>query len=416
MKHRRPAAAGRLLCLAGWLAAGVLLGTAGGATAQTAGSGGGAGTPAPLAGLQAREAILVEVDTGTTLFARDPDAEVPIASTTKLMTAYVTLERKPLERVLVAQPYDAEVGESLAHLTVGRGYSVASLLRGLLIPSGNDAAHTLAIDVGGSTANFVALMNAAAAKLGLTRTHYATPVGLDTPGNYSTAANLATLAQVLMRNWFFAKVVREPDADLPDGTELENSDDLIGEYPWLVGVKTGHTADAGYCLVGAASDGGVHLISVVLGDPSNAARDADTLALLRYGLHLYRRVPIAVAGRTYLDVFTNGSTTGHVALAAERGASIVVPRSIRVAASISAPPMVHGPIAAGADEGAIVVREDGRVALEVPLVTVSAVRGAGGAGIVVLVLLAVALAIVLAASLMLMRRRARGSAGKGAPR
>jgi D-alanyl-D-alanine carboxypeptidase (penicillin-binding protein 5/6) len=371
--------------------------------------------PASLAQLQAREAILVETDTGATLFARNAQTPVPIASTTKLMTAYVTLEYEPLERKLIEQPYYAEAGESLADLTPGRAYTVASLLRGLLIPSGNDAAHTLAIDVGGTDQHFLAMMNAAAAQLGLDDTHYTTPVGLDTPGNYSTATDLAKLAQVLMRNWFFAKVVREPQAVLPYGTVLVNSDDLIGTVPWLVGVKTGHTAGAGYCLVGAASAGGVHLVSVVLGDPSNAARDADTLALLRYGLHLYRNVPIAVAGRTYVRATVNGSSTEHVALVAAHSESLTVTRQTPLEASlVGVPSTLQGPIAAGTPEGAIVARENGRVTLTIPLLTQTAVAGDPGSSL--LVKLLIALAVALAASLLLMRRRARRAVRRGAPR
>ena len=242
----------------------------------------------PSLQLAAKEALLVDTDTGTTLFALHPNREVPIASTTKLMTAYVTLEFETLSQIVVERPYDADDGadQSLAGLPVGAHYSIADMLRAMLLPSGNDVAHSLALDVGGTRRHFLALMNAAARKLGLTHTHYTTPVGLDTAGNYSSADDLETLAVALMRDPFFAAVVRERSAYLPHGIEVNNTNDLLA-YDFIVGIKTGHTLDAGYCLVGAASRDGVHLISVVLGDPSEAARDDDTLTLLRYGLHLY---------------------------------------------------------------------------------------------------------------------------------
>lgn len=242
----------------------------------------------PSLRLAAREALLVDTDTGTTLFALHPNREVPIASTTKLMTAYVTLEFETLGHMVVERPYDADDGadQSLAGLPVGAHYSIADMLRAMLLPSGNDVAHSLALDVGGTRRHFLALMNAAARKLGLTHTHYTTPVGLDTAGNYSSADDLETLAVALMRDPFFAAVVRERSAYLPHGIEVSNTNDLLA-YHFIVGIKTGHTLDAGYCLVGAARRDGVHLISVVLGDPSEAARDEDTLTLLRYGLHLY---------------------------------------------------------------------------------------------------------------------------------
>jgi D-alanyl-D-alanine carboxypeptidase (penicillin-binding protein 5/6) len=251
----------------------------------------------PSLALAAREALLVDTDTGTTLFALHPNREVPIASTTKLMTAYVTLEFETLNHMVVERPYDADDGsdQSLAGLPVGAHYSIADMLRAMLLPSGNDVAHSLALDVGGTRRHFLALMNAAARKLGLTHTHYTTPVGLDSAGNYSSADDLETLAVALMRDPFFAAVVRERSAYLPHGIEVNNTNDLLA-YHFVVGIKTGHTLDAGYCLVGAGSRDGVHLISVVLGDPSEAARDDDTLTLLRYGLHRYDTRRIALKG------------------------------------------------------------------------------------------------------------------------
>lgn len=365
-------------------------------------------TIAKPSGLQAREALLIETDTATTLFARGANARVPIASTTKLMTAYVTLETQSLAHVFVEQPYAASPDESLAGLTPGTRYNVADLLRAMLIASGGDAANTLALDIGhGSMARFLALMNADAKQLGLTHTHYTTPVGLDTPGNYSSAANLATLAQVLLRNKFFAKVVTEPEAILHDGLVVKNTDDLIGVYPFMVGVKTGHTQDAGYCLVGAASWHGVHLMSVVLGDPSIAARDADTLTLLRYGLRLYHRVTIAVRGRTYFTLGVSGGSTQKVALVAARSAGIVISRAVAVHVALAGvPAQLQAPLAAGSQVGAIDVTENGKLALSVPLLTQAAVAAApeSGASYGVVIL---ALFVLGGCSLGGMRARAR---------
>jgi D-alanyl-D-alanine carboxypeptidase (penicillin-binding protein 5/6) len=358
--------------------------------------------------IDAREAILIETDLGKTLFSRHARREAPIASTTKLMTAYVTLEREPLTRVLVEQPYDAGPGESLAHLPAGGRYSVADLLRAMLLPSGNDVANSLAIDVGGTVPRFVAQMNGAARRLGLRGTHYATPVGLDTPGNYSTARNLAVLAEDLLRDPFFAAVVHEPNAYLPGGVEVTNHEGyLYAEYPFLVGVKSGHTAAAGYCFVGAASWHGVHLISVVLGDPTQAERDEDTIDLLRYGLALYHHVPFAVKGRAYKEVSVSGSAQP-VALVAERDGGLVLARGEPVEVSfVGVPSDLQGPLAAGTPEGSLDVSEDGQLALSVPLVTAAALAApapsAGG-------LYAVALPVLLVlagCSLMAMRGRLR---------
>jgi serine-type D-Ala-D-Ala carboxypeptidase (penicillin-binding protein 5/6) len=386
------------------------------ATAGAAGSLSRETVAAPV--LQAREAILIETDTGTTVFARRAQAEVAIASTTKMMTAYVALEHEPLDRVFVEQPYKPAPGESLAGLTPGAHYSVADLLRAMLLPSGGDAAHTLAVDVGGgSLPRFLTLMNAAATQLKLGDTHYTTPVGLDTPGNYSTASDLARLAEDLLHFPFIAKIVAEPRAQLHSGLVVTNRNDLVGEYPFVVGVKTGHTEDAGYCLVGAASWHGVHLVSVVLGDGSIAGRDADTLALLRYGLRLYHDVPVAVDGRSYASVAVNGSSGEHVSLVASRGAALVASRATKVSVAVTGvPSQLQGPLAAGTTVGSLDASEGGKVVVSVPLVTATAVAAIGptssassyGAAIVALIVFG-------GCTLRLMRwrvtRRARQSGG-----
>lgn len=229
-------------------------------------------------------------DTGAVVYSnRHTHERRPIASTTKLMSAYVALAHASLGHRVTVQPYAASPGETVAGLPVGRRLDVNDLLKAMLLPSGGDAAHSLAVDLAGSSGRFVAWMNAAARKLGLRDTHYATPVGLDTPANYSSAGDLARLALALMREPAFARIVRMRSARLTDGQTVVNRNDLVGRYPYVLGVKTGHTRDAGYCLVGAARRRGETVISVVLDDPSEAARDADTLALLRYAL---ARVPL----------------------------------------------------------------------------------------------------------------------------
>jgi serine-type D-Ala-D-Ala carboxypeptidase (penicillin-binding protein 5/6) len=228
---------------------------------------------------------VIEADTGRVLYAKDDQQRLPIASTTKLMTAYVALAHATPGKVLTVQPYTPAPEETVAGLVPGQRLTVSDLLKAMLLPSGGDAAHTLAVDLGGgSLTRFVGWMNSAAARLHMGNTHYSTPVGLDTPGNYSTAADLAELAKKLLEDPVVAQIVAMASARLTDGQVVSNRNDLVGRFPWVVGVKTGHTAGAGYCLVGAGRRDGHEAISVVLGDPSETARDSDTLQLLRYGL------------------------------------------------------------------------------------------------------------------------------------
>ena len=375
-----------------------------------------AAPPPGLAELPARALVLIARGSGKVLFAEHANVELPIASTTKLMTALVTVEREQAGRTLVEQPYTAGVGESLADVPAGGRLPLADMLRAMLLPSGNNVAYSLAVDVGGSIARFVSMMNVLAALLNLGRTHFTTPIGLDTPGdNYSTATDLARLARVVLRDPLIAKIVNQTSARLADGVVVDNRNDLIGVYRWIVGVKTGSTQDAGQCLVAAASLNGVHLISVVLGAPSEAARDADTLALLRYGLSLFRSVPVAVAGRVYASIPVTGRSRP-ARLIARRSLRVVLARSVRLHVSLNVvPARLVGPLRAGTVEGAIRVHENGRVVQSVALVTAAAVpaprlvvqQGAlgwiagGGAGLTI---------IVLGCSLPLMRRRAMRSA------
>jgi D-alanyl-D-alanine carboxypeptidase (penicillin-binding protein 5/6) len=324
-------------------------------------------------------ALLIEPQTQDVVFARKADARRPIASTTKLMTALLTLESMRLDDVVTAAPYSPAPAESLMGLRTGERITVADLLRGLLVVSANDAAVTLAVDVAGSRRRFVALMNRRARQLGLTDTHYANPVGLDAPGNYSSAADLVKLTLVLRQRAFFRATTDLAAVTLHSGSHarrLVNRNGLVRTVPYVNGVKTGHTNSAGYVLVGSATRSGVTLISAVLGDPSEAQRNADSLALLRYGLARYHRVVpvkkgVVVAGAAlkYRDE--------KVGLVASRTVGRVARRTERVTTQIiGAPAEIEGPLPAGARVGTILVRQRGTVVDRVALVTERAVAAA----------------------------------------
>ena len=231
-------------------------------------------------------ALVADAADGAIYYGEDEHRRLPIASTTKLMTALVTLERVPLDAVFTAPPYDADGTESLMRLSAGERLTVRDLLRGLLLPSGNDAAATLAVGVAGSQQAFVALMNARARQLGMHDTTYADPIGLD-PATRSSAADLLTLTRALRRHAFFRRTVAQQAVTLDSGAwrrTLTNTNDLLGGRLHVDGVKTGHTKAAGYVLVGSATGRGRTVISVVLGTRSERDRDEATLRLLAYGL------------------------------------------------------------------------------------------------------------------------------------
>jgi D-alanyl-D-alanine carboxypeptidase (penicillin-binding protein 5/6) len=341
--------------------------------------------PAPAGAVErphvrAPAAILLDARSGDVLLARHPDDERPMASTTKLMTALLTLERARPTDVFRAADYHPGPLESRIGLRPGERMRVQDLLVALLLESANDAAVTLAEGVGGTAADFVGAMNARAAQLGLTETSYANPVGLDDPGNHSSARDLANLARVLLRNRRFADIVDRPQATLHSGARrrtLANRNRLVRTYPFVNGVKTGHTRSAGYVLVGSASRGGAQVISVVMGEPSEAARDAESLSLLQYGLDRFMRVVPVRRGRTVTKAQVVHFDGRHVDLEAARSAALTVPRGAHVRTRLEAPERLKGPLPAGRRVGYVVVTVDGKTAARVPLVTASSVPEAG---------------------------------------
>jgi D-alanyl-D-alanine carboxypeptidase (penicillin-binding protein 5/6) len=323
--------------------------------------------------LSARSAIVIEASTGRIVYARGPYEERAIASTTKLMTALLTLRHASLSDVFTAPPYHAGAAESRINLRTGERMKVADLLRALLLPSANDAANALAVNIGGTRANFVRMMNRQAAALGLHHTHYSTPVGLDDPGNYSSARDLAHLALILRANPFARRVMDEAKTTLKTGSHprtVTNENDLVGRVGFVNGMKTGHTLDAGYCLVGSGTRGGLTFVSVVLGTPSMAARDADTLALLRYGFSKLRRARLIRAGQTvgHAEIADDQGRT--VPLAATRSLTRIVPRHARVRRVLEAPAMLKGPIPARAVVGSLRIVVGGKTVARVPVETV----------------------------------------------
>jgi serine-type D-Ala-D-Ala carboxypeptidase (penicillin-binding protein 5/6) len=372
----RPAMAGvlRALALGCVLAGGLAVAPARAGAVAPARAGGVA-----LPGISARAAILVEAGSGQELYGASANSRQPIASATKLMTALVTLERvHRLSTIFTQNDYIPDPVDSQIGLVPGERMSVHDLMLALLLPSADDAAEDLAYNVGhGSVASFVGMMNARARKLGLRHTHYSTPIGLDTPGNYSSASDLVKLSRYLLHESpFFKRVVALRGAVLHTGRHVRtvvNRNDLVGKVPWINGVKTGHTLEAGYVLVGSGTRDGMTLISAVLGTPSEAARDASTLALLHYGLDNFRlRAPVR-KGRVLARLGVHGRGDLHVGAVAAATFSHVFTRLTRVHLRVRAPDEVTGPLRRHAVIGSVAVFAGRKVVATVPLVLARAV-------------------------------------------
>jgi D-alanyl-D-alanine carboxypeptidase (penicillin-binding protein 5/6) len=360
-------------------------------------------------------ALLVQPDTGAVVYSKAPDAERPIASATKLMTALLTIERANLDDVVPAAPYDALPVESQIGLDTGERMTVRDLLRALLLESANDAAATLARHVSGSTRRFVRQMNERARSLDLRHTRYANPIGLDDADNYSSARDLLKLTLILLREPFIARTVDMPAATLKSGERdrrIDNRNRLIAQVPYVSGVKTGHTLQAGYVLVGSATREGVRLVSAVLGAPSEALRDAETLALFDYGFGRFRSVPAVKRGEVLARPGLEYRGDESVDVVAAQSARVVVPRGREPVVQLAGvPDEIDGPLPPRARVGTAIVRRDGKVVARVPLVTAAAVEEASmlqritdflGSGIALVLIALLALSTL---QLALMRRR-----------
>jgi len=328
------------------------------------------GTAAP--DLHVSGASLIVESTGQQLYGVNANAELAIASTTKIMTALITLQHvKNLDTWFTQNDWYPAAADSQLGLVPGDRMTVHDLLEAMLLPSADDAAEDLAYNVGGgSVGRFVGMMNAEARKLGLTRTHYSTPVGLDTPGNYASPSDLVRLAAYVLRTEpFFRRVVDRSSATLATGPVriVANRNDLVGRVPWINGVKTGHTADAGYVLVASGTRDGMTLVGAVLGTASEAARDQNALALLDYGFDEFHTVRPVKADSVLARPPVTDTSGVHDAVVASASFARIVKRSDRVETRVSVPTQLAGPLPRHAIVGQVTVLIDGRPVDRIPL-------------------------------------------------
>ncbi len=335
----------------------------------------------PPPDLSAPSALVVEASTGDVAFGKAPARRRAIASTTKLMTALLTLERSRPSAVFRAVRYRALPAESKINLRAGEKMTVADLLRGMLIESANDAAETLAERVGGSRGAFVRAMNVRARQLGLHDTHYANPIGLDDPGNYSSARDLVRLTLRLRAFEFFRRTVAREQVTLHSGDHprtLENRNGLV-RLPQVNGVKTGHTQQAGYVLVGSGRRDGITLISVVLGAPSVAARESDTRRLLAWAFTRYRRVRAVAPGEVLAHTpirYRRGAVLDLVAGSNARRFVVRRGQALR-RCGLQTPNEVEGPIRRGQALGKLKICRGGHRIATLPVVASDDVPKAG---------------------------------------
>ncbi|MBQ3507468.1 MAG: D-alanyl-D-alanine carboxypeptidase [Clostridia bacterium] len=270
--------------------------------------------PVALTGVSARGAVLMEAESGDVIFGQNQNARLPMASTTKIMTALVALEQLPLDTVVSITADSVGVEGSSIYLVEGEALTLEQLLYALLLESANDAAVAIAIAVAGSVENFAALMNEQADELGLADTHFVNPHGLDHEEHYTTARELALIARAALHHPTFREICSAGRKTIPlHGDEgvrvLINHNKLLASYEGCIGVKTGFTKKTGRCLVSAAERDGVTLIAVTLNAPDDWR---DHTAMLDYGFGVYESLTLCEPAFFYAPLWTVGGTQDYV--------------------------------------------------------------------------------------------------------
>lgn len=328
--------------------------------------------------LSAASAVLIEAETGTVLYESNAYEQRAMASTTKIMTAILTIEAGDLDREFTVDSYAIMVEGTTMGLKQGDRVSRRDLLYGILLPSGNDAANAAAVSVSGSTGAFVELMNAKAEELGLENTHFVTPSGLDAKGHYTTAYDLAMLTSYAMKNEVFREIVCCKSAKVEFGNPpyqrtLYNSNKMLRLYEGAIGVKTGFTDNARRCLVSAAERDGVTLIAVTL----NAGDDwNDHTKMLDYGFTKVKSYPLDVKYDGRVAVAGTGQSTGVYAQPAE--IALTAEQCGKLTRRVLLPNMVYGEVKAGQQIGELEYLLDGEVVRTLPLLADTNVAAESG--------------------------------------
>jgi serine-type D-Ala-D-Ala carboxypeptidase (penicillin-binding protein 5/6) len=348
------------------------------------------GAPAPHAAapipspptVSARAYILMDHFSGRVLAQDHADERAEPASLTKLVTAYVVFTalqegRLKLTDMVTVSEHAWRAEGSRTFLRVGTQVPVDILMKGMIVQSGNDATIALAERVGGTEAAFAQMMNEYARRLGMKSSHFENSDGLPSPDHYTTARDVAIIANALIRDfpqYYPLFSVREFRWD---NIRQGNRNTLLGKDPSVDGLKTGHTDSAGYCLAASANRNGMRLVSVVMGSPNEKARAEASAALLAYGYTFFETIHIKTARETVLKprVYKSGSEFAAIGVPYDVYATIARGQAaaLRTSAHLSHEPLI-APLAAGETVGELTVADAGGDVIETaPLVPLAAV-------------------------------------------
>ena len=323
--------------------------------------------------VSAKSACIIDADSKKVLYSKNASKRMPMASTTKVMTAIIALESNiPLNKVIVVPKEAIGIEGSSIYLSEGEKITFEALLYALLLSSANDAAIAISIIVGGNTDNFVALMNQKATLLGLTNTHFTNPHGLYDENHYTTALDLAFLMAYAVKNPTFVEISGCPKKVFPKQDEgvrvMINHNKLLNTYDGIIAGKTGFTKKSGRCLVTSASRNNLNLITVTLGAPDDWN---DHKSLYDFVFSNYKRVifePISV------DFSVIGGKKDNVKAVANNEISLLLPQNAEIKHIIKAPRFLFAEVKKGEAIGRVVYIYNGKEIASSPLLACESVQ------------------------------------------
>jgi D-alanyl-D-alanine carboxypeptidase (penicillin-binding protein 5/6) len=340
-------------------------------------------------------AFMKDLQTGRILFAKDADKRMPPASMAKMMSVYVAFklikagEANLDQMVMVREDTWKKWNNtgSTMFLEVNSQVSVENLLHGIVTLSGNDACVVLAEGLGGTEANYVALMNREAARLGLKGSHFTNTNGWPDPGEYVTARDLATIAEATIRDFpdlyarFYQKEGFTWGKQMGSGDAISqgNRNPILGKVPGADGLKTGHTEEAGYGFTGSAVQNGRRIVMVVAGLKSFGERVSASVDFMNWGFAAWQNIPLGRQGQVMGKVAITGAADAQIDAVAGKDLFVTLPRGFAMERKTSVQPLpgLKAPLKAGAQVGWLVVTMPGQQPARAPLVTPVAIDEAG---------------------------------------
>jgi D-alanyl-D-alanine carboxypeptidase (penicillin-binding protein 5/6) len=344
-------------------------------------------TPIAVPSLENKAFLLMDYDSGQILASSNADEPLPPASLTKMMTSYIVEQSlragrlKPTDMIPVSLNAwcRGSSTESCMYLPLNGQASVMDMLRGIIIQSGNDASKAVAEHLSGSEAGFAQVMNTEAKRLGMVHTNFMNPTGLPDPAHKASAGDLALLARAIIHDSSDYYPIYAEKEFKYNGIKQGNRNALLYTDPTVDGLKTGHTQEAGYCLVASSKRAGMRLISVVMGAKSMQARADQSRTLFNWGFSAFEQAPLAKAGVSLADadVRYGKENTVSVGLTSDWGAAIPRGQLAQVHTVVEVTPGLTAPIDKGAVVGKVVATLDGKPLASQPVVALVAVERSG---------------------------------------